>query len=146
MAGAAWNCCCLGMFCTHHTTMHRVMSSKATYIRCMLSCNLPSALLAEWPVLLCATVVTWGWNRYWKSSQHRKLTLDKKILLPFLQGLKTTTFQSRVWRTNHWAIPVNNSNPILITGDKQISPVYGKLVILLVCTHYKWLGRGKMSQ
>ena len=27
--------------------------------------------------LLCATVVTRGWNRYWNKSQHRKSTLEK---------------------------------------------------------------------
>ena len=35
MAGATWNCCCLGMFCVHHTTMHHVTSCKATHVRCM---------------------------------------------------------------------------------------------------------------
>ena len=38
--------------CVHHTTMHHVTSCKATYVRCMRvlsSCNLPPALLAEWP-------------------------------------------------------------------------------------------------
>ena len=38
--------------------------------------------------LLCATVVTQGWNGYRNKSQHRKLTLKKKILLPLLTGLK----------------------------------------------------------
>ena len=37
-------------FCVHHTTMHHVTSCKATYVRCMhFNCNLPPALLAEWP-------------------------------------------------------------------------------------------------
>ena len=35
MAGATWNCCHLGAFCAHHTTMHHVTSCKATYVRCM---------------------------------------------------------------------------------------------------------------
>ena len=30
MAGATWNCCCLGAFCVHHATMHHVPSCKAT--------------------------------------------------------------------------------------------------------------------
>ena len=34
MAGATWNCCRLGAFCVHHTTMHHVTSRKATYVRC----------------------------------------------------------------------------------------------------------------
>ena len=44
--------------------------------------------------LLHATVVTWGWNGYRNKSQHRKLTLEKKTLLPLLQGFEPTTFQS----------------------------------------------------
>ena len=56
--------------------------------------------------LLRATVVTRGWNGYRNKSQHRKSTLEKKILPPFQQGFKPTIFQSRVRRSNHWAIPV----------------------------------------
>ena len=54
---------------------------------------------------LCATVVTRGWNGYRNKSQHRKSTLEKKILPPFQQGFEPATFQSRVRRSNHWAIP-----------------------------------------
>ena len=54
---------------------------------------------------LRATVVTRGWNGYWNKSQHRKSTLEKKILPPFQQGFEPATFQSRVRRSNHWAIP-----------------------------------------
>ena len=52
-----------------------------------------------------ATVVTRGWNGYQNKSQHRKSTLEKKILPPFQQGFKPATFQSRVRHSNHWAIP-----------------------------------------
>ena len=55
--------------------------------------------------LLRATAVTRGWNWYLNKSQHRKLTLEKKILPPLLQGFEPATFQSRVRRSNHWAIP-----------------------------------------
>ena len=41
--------------------------------------------------LLRATAVTREWNRYRNKSQHRDLTLEKKILPPLLQGLKPTT-------------------------------------------------------
>ena len=54
---------------------------------------------------LRATVVTRGWNGYRNRSQHRKSTLEKKILPPFQQGFEPATFQSRVRRSNHWAIP-----------------------------------------
>ena len=51
--------------------------------------------------LLHAAVVTRGWNGYRNKSRHRKLTLEKKILPPLQQGFEPTTFQSRVWRSNH---------------------------------------------
>ena len=54
---------------------------------------------------LCATAVTWGWKGYQSKSQHRKLTPEKKILPPLLQGFKPTTFQLQVWHSNHWVIP-----------------------------------------
>ena len=50
-------------------------------------------------------MVTRGWNGYRNKSQHRKSTLEKKILPPFQQGFEPATFQSRVRRSNHWAIP-----------------------------------------
>jgi len=50
-------------------------------------------------------VVTRGWNGYRNKSQHRKSTLEKKILPPFQQGFEPATFQSRVRYSNHWAIP-----------------------------------------
>ena len=82
-------------------------SIKATYVRCMrvlaVTCH-----LHFWQNdrdFLRATVVTRGWNGYWNKSQHRKSTLEKKILPPFQQGFEPATFQSRVRRSNHWAIP-----------------------------------------
>jgi len=42
---------------------------------------------------------------YQNKSQHGRLTLEKKILPPLLQGLKPTAFQSQVRRSNHGAIP-----------------------------------------
>ena len=50
-------------------------------------------------------MVTRGWNGYRNKSQHRTSTLEKKILPPFQQGFEPATFQSRVRRSNHWAIP-----------------------------------------
>ena len=50
---------------------------------------------------LRATAVTRGWNGYRNKSQHRKSTLEKKILPPFQQGFEPATFQSRVRRSNH---------------------------------------------
>ena len=55
--------------------------------------------------LLRATAVTRGWNGYWNRSQHRKLTLEKNFFGRSRRDSKPTTFQSRVQRSNHWAIP-----------------------------------------
>ena len=81
-------------------------SIKSTYVRCM------RVLAVTWHLhfwqndrdFLRATVVTRGWNGYRNKSQHRKSTLEKKILPPFQQGFEPATFQSRVRRSNHWAI------------------------------------------
>ena len=65
---------------------------------------------------LRATVVTRGWNGYRNKSQHRKSTLEKKILPPFQQGFEPATFQSRVRRSNHWDIPA----PVRLWGAFNI--------------------------
>ena len=46
-----------------------------------------------------------GGNGYRNKSQHRKSTLENKILPPFQQGFEPETFQSRVRCSNHRAIP-----------------------------------------
>ena len=58
--------------------------------------------------LLRATAVTQRWNGYQNKGQHRKLTLDKKILPLLLQGFEPATFRSWVRRSNHWVIPTPN--------------------------------------
>ena len=52
MAGATWNCCHFSMFCVHHIARHHFMSLHAKLHvsgACVFSCNMPPALLAEWP-------------------------------------------------------------------------------------------------
>ena len=74
----------------------------------MYACHAVTCHLHFWQNdrdLLRATVVTRGWNGYRNKSQHRKSTLEKKILPPFQQGFEPATFQSRVRRSNHWATP-----------------------------------------
>ena len=67
--------------------------------------------------LLRATAVTRGWNGYRNKSQHRKLSLENKILPPLLscRGLEPATFQSRVRRSNHSAIPAPQPSHKIIT-------------------------------
>ena len=76
----------------------------------MFSCNLPPALFGRMTgIFYVLLVVTRGWNGYRNKSQHRKSTLEKKILPPFQQGFEPATFQSRVRCSNHWAIPAPRS-------------------------------------
>ena len=77
--------------------------STVRYVRCMrvlaVTCH-----LHFWQNdrdFLRATAVTRGWNGYRNKSQHRKSTLEKKILPPFQQGFEPATFQSRVRCSNH---------------------------------------------
>ena len=55
--------------------------------------------------LLRATAVTRVWKRHRNKSQHKKLTLEKKILPPLLLGFELATLRSRVQRSNQQAIP-----------------------------------------
>ena len=93
-------------FCVHHTTMHqftdRCIQSRICRVACVLSCNLPPVFWQDDQDLLCATAVTRGWNGYRNKSRHRKLTLEQKILSPFLLGLEPSTFRSRVLGILHF--------------------------------------------
>ena len=94
------------ILCTpyNHAPCHFMQS----HIRKVYACLAVTYHLCFWQNdqgLLRATAVTLGWNRYWNKSQHRKLTLEKKILLPLQQGFKPVTSQSRVRHSNLWAIP-----------------------------------------
>ena len=94
------------ILCTpyNHAPCHFMQSHICQVYACLaVTCHLHFRQ-NDWG-LLCATVVTLVWNGYRNKSQDRKLTLEKKILLPLLQGFEPTTFQSQVWCSNHWAIP-----------------------------------------
>ena len=93
------------VLCTpyNHAPCHFMQS----HIRKVHACLAVTCHLHFWQNgrgLLRATVVTRGWNGYPHMSQHRKSTLEKKILPPLLQRFKPATFQFRVRRSNHWAI------------------------------------------
>ena len=94
------------VLCTpyNHAPCHFMQS----HIRKVYACLVVTCHLRFWQNdrgLLRATAVTRGWNGYRNKSQHRKSTLEKKILPPFQQGFEPATFRSRVRRSNHWAIP-----------------------------------------
>ena len=96
------------ILCTpyNHAPCHFMQS----HLRKVYACLAVTCHLRFWQNdrgLLRATAVTRGWNGYRNKSQHRKLTLEKKILPPLQQGFEPATLQSRVRRSNHWAIPVH---------------------------------------
>ena len=90
------------VLCTtyNHAPCHFMQS----HMRKVYACLAVTCHLHVWQNdrdLLRVTAVTRGWNGYRNKSQHRKLTLEKKILPPLLQGFEPGTFQSRVRRSNH---------------------------------------------
>ena len=96
----------VGVLCTpyNHAPSHFMQSHICKVYVCLaVTCDLH--FWQNDQDLLHATAVKWGWNGYRNKSQHRKSTLEKKIFLLLLLGFEPVTFQSRVWRSNHWAIP-----------------------------------------
>ena len=90
--------------CVHHAPCHFMQSHiHKVYAYLAVTCHLH--FWQNDQDLLCATAVTRGWNRYRNKSQHRKSTLEKKIIPPLQQGFKPATFQSQFQHSNHWAIP-----------------------------------------
>ena len=115
----------------NHAPCHFMQS----HIRKMYACLAVTCHLRFWQNdrgLLRATAVTRGWNGYRNKSQHRKLTLEKKILPPLQQGFEPATFRSRVRRSNHWAIP----DP---QGLAMCTAIYGNILVMPgVCFNRQW--------
>ena len=93
-------------------------------------CNMGLCHVIWYWVLLHATAVTQGWNRYQNKSQHRKLTLGKK-LLPLVLGLEPRTFWSQVQHSKYWVIPT-----LKYFVDKL--RLYTTNICLSVCNFYGW--------
>ena len=75
------------VLCTpyNHAPCHFMQSHiRKVYVCLAVTCYL-HFWQNDWD-LLRATAVTLGWNRYQNKSQHRKSTLEKKILPPLQQG------------------------------------------------------------
>ena len=71
---------------------------------CVFRCNLPPALLAEWPGSFIRNCSNMGIEQTLNKSEHTKLILEKKILPPLLPRFRLATFWSRVWQTYQQAI------------------------------------------
>ena len=83
------------VLCTPYN--HAPCHFKQSHIPKVYACLAVTCHLHFWQNdrdFLHATVVIRGWNGYRNKSQHRKSTLEKKILPPFQQGFEPATFQS----------------------------------------------------
>ena len=81
-------------FCVHHSTRsqcHFIQSDIGRVYAC-LAVNYHLHFWQNDRDLLRATAVTRGWNGYRNKSQHRKLSLEKKILPLFLQDSNPRPF------------------------------------------------------
>ena len=93
------------VLCTpyNHAPWH-FMQSHIRKVYACFCCNLPPALLAEWLESFTCYYSNPGWNDDRSMSQHRKLTLENKMLL---LGLKPATFRPQIQRSaTDWAIPM----------------------------------------
>ena len=109
-----------------------------SHIRKVYACLAVTCHLRFWQDdrgLLRATAVTRGWNGYRNKSQHRKLTLEKKILPPPQQGFEPATFRSRVRRSNHWAIPAPHKAYALAISVLRIINDINLLVMQVYLVH-----------
>ena len=90
-----------------------------SHIRKVYACLAVTCHLHFWQNdrdLLRATAVTRGRNGYRNKSQHRKLTLEKKIIPPLLQG-SPAIFESRFRR----AKPLSYSAHRGLEGDRELA-------------------------
>ena len=112
MAGATWTCSRLNASSVY-TIQPCTMSHHAKpHIGKVYACLAVTCHLHFWwcgQDLLRATALTRGWNGYRNKSQPQKVDPGQKKILPLLlQGYEPATFQSRVRRSNHWAIPASD--------------------------------------
>ena len=116
MAGATRNCCRLGAYSVY--IIKPCTSLQCHIIRShilrMHVCLAVTCYLHYWQNgldLLRATTVTRGWNGYRNESQHRKLTLEKKILPPLLSRLESANFRMRAQNTTIEILPHPTTSP-----------------------------------
>ena len=102
---------------------------------CVFRCNLPPALLAEWLGSFTCHCSNTGSERTLNKSQHRKLTLEKKILPWLLPGFKLATFESQVQRSYQPSIlaviGTDESNHCM---KRQLSACHLPLCCVTVCS------------
>ena len=78
-----------------------------------------------------------GVERTPNSSQHTKMSLEEKILLPLLPGFELATFRSRVRRSNQQAIHVHTINMLSYAwGDRHARVGVRRLFHILQGLYY----------
>ena len=85
---------------------------------CVFRCNLPPALLTEWPGSFTCHCQNTGVERTLNKSQRTKLTLEKKILPPLQSWFELATFQSQVQRSYQQAFPGPRRQRITVENIK----------------------------
>ena len=74
----------------------------------MFRCNLPPALLAEWPGSFTCHCGSMGMEQTPNKSQHTTVNSGEENLPPLLPRFELATFWSRVWHSYQQAIPAPN--------------------------------------
>ena len=97
-----WNCRCLGanyvytiQLCT--SLQYYLIQSHTGRLHVCLAKTCHLHIWQNDQDLSRAAAVKWRWNRYQNKSQHRKLTVEKKILPLLLPGFEPKTLQSWVF-------------------------------------------------
>ena len=118
------------------TLICHFMQSHICGVHVCLTVTCHLQLWQNYQDLLHATVVKWGWNRYWNKSARET---EKKILPLLLMRLKPMTFWSQVWCSNHWAIPAPHCSNMYIYMYQCSSHARILLTLLLVkvsCSYF----------
>ena len=76
IAAISWQVLCTPL---NHAPVYSVDSFKATWGVYVFNCNLPPALLAEWPGSFTCYCSRWWWNGYQSKSLHRKCPRTRKF-------------------------------------------------------------------
>ena len=82
---------------------------RLRWVKGVFRCNLPPALLAEWPGSFTCHCGNTGVERIPSKNQHTKLTQEKKIFPALLPGFEVAVFWSWVRRFNQQATPAPDS-------------------------------------
>ena len=71
---------------------------------CMFNCNLQPSLFTEWPGSLMCDCSNTGVEQTKNKSQHRKLTVERKVFPLLLPWIEPVLFWSRVWYSDNSAV------------------------------------------